>query len=639
MPGPSPSPGPIQFGPFRVNVRAGELRKDGIRVRLQDQPFRVLHVLLEHPGEVVTREELQQQIWPSDTFVDFDRGLNNAVMRLREALSDSADQPRYIETLPKRGYRFIGTIHEEDTTTATRGATAPTEAGASGENRSAGRNRRFRATVLKAVFAGLVLVALTFGWPTLRNRFPSKAAAAPPIHSIAVLPLQNLSGDPNQEYFADGLTDALITDLAQIASLKVISRTSTMRYKNTGKPLPEIARELNVDGIVEGTVQREGDRVRITAQLVQARTDTHIWARSYERDTSNVLTLEAEAANSLAEGIQAQLTPQEKARLAQSRPVSLQVLEDYLQGEHHLNNYGKGYDAGELKRAAMYFQQAINEDPSFAPAYIRLAETFDWQDEMLPPKEVMPREKAVAEKALSLDPDLSDGHLALGRVYFQYEWNWSAAEKELTRAIQLNPSNAKAHEALGDYLEAMGRLNEGLDEQQRAEELDPHAVPDHLSNGLYRTRQYDRGIQWLRKQIEINPNEGVHYGQLSLFYEETGMQKEYIATLARFLTLYGLPDVAESLRRNFAAAGYEKALRELCLEVESLERREVIMVPGQIATLYNQIGNEEQALHWLEVALEERDGGMPYLNCDPEWDSLRSDPRFKEIVRRVGLPQ
>src|SRR5579863_6130262 len=640
MPGPSPSPGPIQFGPFLVNVRAGELRKHGIRVRLQDQPFRVLHVLLEHPGEVVTREELQRQIWPSDTFVDFDRGLNNAVKRLREALSDSADQPRYIETLPKRGYRFIGTIREAGATAETREAGAPTQADPAYQSRYFGQSRKSRVMLLTAVCAGLVLLtALAFSEKALRERFTSKTGAVQSIHSIAVLPLQNLSGDPNQEYFADGLTDALITDLAQIASLKVISRTSTMRYKNTGKPLPEIARELNVDGIVEGTVQREGDRVRITAQLVQAPTDTHIWARSYERDTSDVLTLEAEAANSLAEGIQAQLTPQEKARLAQSRPVSLQVLEDYLQGEHHLNNYGKGYDAGELKRAATYFQQAINEDPSFAPAYIKLAETFDWQDEMLPPKEVMRREKAVAEKALSLDPDLSDGHLALGRVYFQYEWNWSAAEKELMRAIQLNPSNAKAHEALGDYLEAMGRLNEGLDEQQRAEELDPHAVPDHLSNGFYRTRQYDRGIQWLRKKIEINPGEGVHYIQLAGFYAEKGMQKEYIETSAQFLTLYGFPQLAASLRHNYATGGYTKALRALCSETEKLQESGAISVEDWIADVYITIGDKEKALHWLEIAFQKREGMMAYLNCDPDWDSLRSDPRFKDLVRRVGLPQ
>jgi len=625
-----------------VDVREGELHKHGVRIKLQDQPFRVLQILLEHPGGVVTREELQRQIWPSDTFVDFEGGLNNAVKRLREALSDSAEQPRYIETVPKRGYRFIAPVQAADSAleASANAFVTPPPAADSREPLAPSPLERLRVPLLVASAAILLVVgSLAYLNGNLRNRFTGKAAASARIRSIAVLPLQNLSGDPNQEYFADGLTDALITDLAQIASLNVISRTSAMRYKNTQKSLPEIARELNVDGIVEGTVQRSGDRVRITTQIVQGPTDVHIWARSYERDMRDVLTLEGEAAKAVAAEIQAQLTPQEKARLAQVRPTNLETFEAYLQGEHHLNDYGKGYNVEELKKAAEYFQQAINLDPSFAPAYIKLAETLDWENEMAPPSEVMPREKAVAEKALSLDPNLSDAHLALARVAFSYEWDWATTERELRKALELNPSNANAHEILGDYLEAMGRLSEGLNEQQRAEELDPQADPDHLSNGFYRNRQYDRGIEWLRKQIEINPREGVHYAQLTGFYAEKGMQAEYIESLAQFLTLYGLPQLAESLRRNYATAGYTKALRELCAETEKLQARGTLWVPGNLADAYTRIGDKEKAIYWLQISLQERDGSMPYLNCDPEWDSLRSDPRFKDLVRRVGLPQ
>ena len=617
-------------------MRAGELRKHGIRLKVQDQPFRVLRILLEHPGEVVTREELQRQIWPSDTFVDFDRGLNNAVKRLREALADSADEPRYIETIPKRGYRFIAPVNKGNGDEA-EVTTASVEAPASAVPERPVSRRSLRISML--VTTGVILVALLSALAlrsgSLRERLLGKPAV-PPLRSIAVLPLLDLSNDSNQEYFADGMTDALITDLAQIASLKVISRTSVMRYKKTDKSLPEIARELNVDGIIEGTVQHSGDRVRITAQLIHGPTDKHLWAKSYERDMRDVLTLEADVARSFAEEIQARLTPQEKARLAQPRPANLKALGAYLQGERHLTNYSRGYNVEELKRAADYFMQAATEDPNFALAFVKLSETYDWELEMSLPSDVMPREKAAAEKALSLDPNLSDAHLALARVKFSYEWDWTAAEKELRKALELNPSNADAHELLGDYLQAMGRLTEGLDEQQRAQELDPHR--DHISNGFYRTRQYDRGIEWLRKQIEINPREGVHHIQLTGFYGQQRMQREYIEETVRFLTLYGFPQPGESLRRNYAKAGYTKALREFCAEVEKLQEHGTVSVPGMLADLYVRVGDKEKAFYWLEEAYRERDGGMPYLNCVPGWDPLRSDPRFGDLVRRVGLP-
>ncbi len=509
-------------------------------------------------------------------------------------------------------------------------------AGVSANLRRQPISRRLFFFASAATLLVLVVVLGGFKLAGLRERLSGSSPAAA-IHSIAVLPLQNLSNDPAQEYLTDGITDALITDLAQISSLKVISRNSTMRYKNSQKAIPDIARELNVEGIVAGTVQRSGDRVRITAQLVQGPADACVWARSYEREMRDVLTVESEVAKSVAEEIQARLTPQEKARLAQPRTTNLKAQEAYLQGEHHLNNYGRGYDDSELKKAAEYFQEAINEDPSFAPAYVRLAEAFDAQSEMQRQSEAMPREKAIAEKALSLDPNLSDAHLALARVKLNYEWDWAGAEREFRKAIDLNPSSAMAHERLGDYLEVMGRLTEGMDEQFRAQELDPHV--DHISNGFYRTRQYDRGIDWLRKQIEISPNEGVHYAQLMGFYAEKNMQAEYIDTFARFLVLYALSQLAESLRHSYATHGYQRALRDSAAEIEKLQQRGILFVPGFLADMYTHAGDQEKALHWLEVAFQERDGGLTYLNCDPEWDPIRSDPRFKDLVRRVGLPQ
>jgi TolB-like protein/DNA-binding winged helix-turn-helix (wHTH) protein/Tfp pilus assembly protein PilF len=622
----------LQIGPWLVDPSLNTVSRNGESIHLEPKVMGVLVCLADHPGETLGKEKLLQTLWP-DTFVT-DDVLTRSISELRRVFEDNAKEPRVIQTIPKRGYRLIAPVlpangaHESSLPAASASATNTVY-------EKPGRRHRLIASLAGLLAVGATVFAVNLGG--IRTHMLPKTNP-PTVHSLAVLPLVNLSNDLNQEYVADGLTDALITDLAQISSLRVISRTSTMRYKKTAKTLPEIARELNVDGIVEGTVQRSGDRVRITAQLVQGSTDTHLWARSYERDMSDVLALEGEAASSLAEEIRAQLTPQEKARLGQSRSANLPALEAYLQGEHHFNNYGKGYAIEELKRAAEYFQLAITQDPSFAPAYIKLAETYDREDEMSPSSEVFPKEEAIAEKALALDPNLSDAHLALARVKFSYEWDWTGVENEVRKALELNPNNANAHEVLGDYFEVMGRLNEGVDEQQRAEELDPQADPDHLTNGLYRTRQYDRGIEWLRKQIEINPDEGVHYIQLMDFYAEKGMQKEYMETVVRVLTLYGFTQLAESLRRNYSAEGYTRALRDLNAETEKLEERGVLFMPGIIAEIYTKAGDKEKAIHWLQIAVQEHDGSMPFLNCDAEWDSLRSDPRFKNLVRRVGLP-
>jgi TolB-like protein/DNA-binding winged helix-turn-helix (wHTH) protein len=625
----------IQFGAFELDTAAGELRKHGIRIRLQDQPLQVLQQLLEHPGEVVTKEELQKQIWPADTFVDFDHGLYSAVQRLRDALGDTADTPRYIETLPRRGYRLIAAVTNGNGNERKVGQIADASALIMPEQLAPG-GRTYKPILLAA--SGILvalLVALAVKGGVLRERWFGNATA-PTIRSIAVLPLQNLSSDATQEYFADGLTDALITDLAQIGSLKVISRTSTMRYKKSDKTLPEIARELNVDGIVEGTVQRSGDRLRITAQLIHAPTDKHVWASSFERDTRDVLPMESEIAEGIAKGIRAKLTPQEQTRIAAAQPVNIKAFEDYLQGESHFNNYGRGYNDQELRKSIEYLEQATREDPNFAPAYVKMFQAYERAAEFERPTETMPRERAAANRALSLDPNLSDAHLALGNVKFSYDWDWAGAEEEFKRALELNPNNANAHEEFGDYLEAVGRIDEGMIEQQRAQELDPHI--DHLSNGFYRSRQYTRGIEWLRKQIEIDPQNGVHYIQLTNFYGEQGMQPEYIATMATTAKLYGFPQFAESLSRTYATAGYRPAMLEFCASIEKLQKAGTIWVPGFLADFYARLGEQEKALHWLEIAHEQHDGSIAFLSCDPLWDSLRSAPKFQELLRRLGLP-
>ena len=425
----------IRFGVFELDTETGELRKQGVKVRLQVQPFQILQILLERPGQVVTREDLQRRIWPSDTFVDFDTGLYNAIKRLRDALGDSAENPRFIETLSRRGYRFIGTVegngHVATAATLPAEATQPTS------------KPNFRLGMLVALGA-LIVAGAALGVGKVWSRL-SSSGTDPQIRSIAVLPLQNLSNDPAQEYFSDGMTDALITDLAQISSVKVISRTSSMQYKQTKKSLPEIARELNVDGVIEGTVQRSGDHVRITAQLIYAPSDKHLWADSYERDVRDVLALEREVTKDIADRVRTRITPQNQPVDVQPRPVNLEALDSYLRGNFLLNK-GSGHPDEELREARVLFQRSIQADPMFAPAYIGLAETH--HDLWSSSPEDLEMMKSAANRALELAPGSSEARVEIALTKWE-EWDWSGAEEEFRKAITLNPNNAFAREQFG----------------------------------------------------------------------------------------------------------------------------------------------------------------------------------------------
>ena len=509
----------IRFGDFNVDLHSGELRKHGIRVKLQVQPFQVLQVLLEHPGEVVTREELQKRIWPADTFVDFDQGLNNAVKRLREALGDDAEKPHFIETLSKRGYRFIGAVHNGATAATSKGATAALAKTSAPETRRKGFVWGLGLGVALLAALALVLALNTGG---MRDRLFGKGVA-PRIQSLAVLPLQNLSADPTQEYFSDGMTDALITDLAQIGGVKVISRTSSMQYKQTTKSLPEIARELNVDGIIEGTVQRSGDRVRITAQLIYGPSDKHLWANSYEQDMRDIFALERDVTEDIARQVQARLLPQDRIAATHPRPTNSKALDAYLQGNYHLQRYGRGAGVEEMKKASDMFQQAIDADPKFAPAYFGLANVHA----ALP--QVSPEDSAIARKAeetgLALDPNSPQGQT----IRADNKWrdlDWSGAEKEFRRALALNPNNAAAHDDFCETLGEMGRLDEALKECQLSQELDPNN--DHMAGVLYRRGEYDHAIAILRMMIDRHPDDGaLHYALFQCFEKNKTTRRLY----------------------------------------------------------------------------------------------------------------
>jgi TolB-like protein/DNA-binding winged helix-turn-helix (wHTH) protein len=470
----------LRFSVFEVDLRTCELRKQGLKVKLHGQPFQVLAMLLERPGELVTREEIREKLWPGDTFIDFEHSVNSSIKRLREALGDDPATPRFIETLPRHGYRFIAPVEGGATPEWPLPTTGP------GAIQESPLRRHWVVAVAGGLVVAVVAVLFAFNVAGLRERLVTAVGARhgvplPKIESIAVLPFENLSHDPEQEFFADGMTEELITNLGKISALRVISRTSVMQYKGTKKPLPQIAHELNVDGIVEGTVQRSENRVRITANLLHAPSDRHLWAESYERDMPDVLTLQSEVGQDIAREVQVRLTPEENARLVHARPVNPVAYELYLQGQYH---YYKWRPA-EFQKAIAYFQKAIEADPKWAPAYAGLADSYGWlwMEGSLSPQEVLPRFNAALSTALEIDATLPEVRYTLAVSAFYYRWDWGEAEREFKRALALNPNLVEARYEYAWFLTSMGRFAEGLTEAKRAVERDPLSVTANLALG------------------------------------------------------------------------------------------------------------------------------------------------------------
>lgn len=623
------SSGVLWFGTFEVDVRAGELRKQGKRIKLQEQPFQVLAVLVQRSGEVVTREELRKQIWPEDTFVDFDNSLNTAVNKLREALGDSADNPRFIETLPRRGYRFLAPIH------------GIRVASSSGEQ-TRSRLRRLSLTAVLISFA--VLAATLFSLNVFRVRYRVLSGTqAPRIQSLAVLPLTNLSGDPAQEYFSDGMTDALITDLAQLGSLKVISRTSSMRFKKTDKPLPEIARELNVDGIVEGTVQRSGDRVRITAQLIHGPSDMHLWAGSYERDLQDVLALQGEVARAIMGEIKVKLRPQEPVRLATSHVVNPQAYEVYIKGVA----FSKGHGEQFTRVSVDYFNRAIQIDPKWAAPYAQLARSYHWIASS-GHTEFYPKSKAAALHAISIDDGLAEAHSALAFVLHNYDWDWSGAEREYQRALELNPNYSEAHHGYAVLLVAAGRNQEAVAEIRHAQELDPLLTPVQVNVGVIYScvGRHDEAIEQLQNTTELNPKNSYARFELGMVYLRKGMYPEAVANLEKAVAIdRDDPDellYVEGVAYAYAAVGRKKEALKMLRELERQEENGKAVAAGWdtgLYPIYFALGQKDQALAWLEKAYQAKSDSLLYLRCWPEFNRLRSDPRLADLVDRVGIPQ
>jgi TolB-like protein/DNA-binding winged helix-turn-helix (wHTH) protein/Tfp pilus assembly protein PilF len=614
----------VRFGVFEVDLRTGELRKNGLKVKLQDQPFQVLAMLLEHPGALVTREELQKRLWSESTFVDFEDGLSKAVYRIREALGDDADNPRFVETLPRRGYRFIYPVAP---------VSSPAKATAVRDRRSSMRRIAFAAVALVAIIAAVLALNIA----GLRDRlFPP---SPPKIQSIAVLPLGNLSGDKEQEYFADGMTEALISDLGKIGALRVISRTSVMRFKETKRSIPEVARELNVDAVVEGSVLRSGDRVRITAQLIHPNPEKHLWSGSYERDLRDVLALQAELAAEIARQIKIAVTPEEHALLSARRAVNPEAHQAYLRGRYF---WSKRNREG-MQKAVEHFQQAIDLDPAYAPAYAGLADAYAVSGGEflgLTERERYLRTKAAVQKALELDDTLAEVHASLGYMKGTYEWDWAKEELEYRRAIELNPSYAPAHKRLSVLLLMLGRRpEEALRLAKRAVELDPlsPSINSHLCGAYMILGEHDQAIRQCQLTLELDDQHFVPHFYLASVYLQMGKHDRAAHHLEQALLLSEGAEAAREMRGRYQAGGWPGVWRWDVTRLEVRQARGEFVSYG-IADAYFRLGDFDNAILALEEGYRRRDPTIAQIAGDPMWDRLRSDPRFQDLLRRMNFP-
>jgi TolB-like protein/DNA-binding winged helix-turn-helix (wHTH) protein/Tfp pilus assembly protein PilF len=621
-----------EFEGFALDLKRYELRRNGRVLKLEKLPMELLILLVSKDGELVSREEIVEKLWGKDVFVETEHSVNTAVRKIRQALGDDPDNPRFVKTLVGKGYRFSATIISRSDQTVISDAEEPkTVPTAAAEAGSGGR----RLVFWGAAAAGLLL-AILFGGNVagLRDRLLGKTQAAP-IGSLAVIPLEDLSGDKSQELFADGMTDELITDLAQNSNLRVISRTSVMRYKGTRKPLPEIAKELGVDAIVEGTMERSGNRVRVRAQLIRASDDRHLWAESFERDLSDVLGLESEVASSIARKVQMRLLWEHPPV---DRKINPAAYEAYLKGRFAWNRRSEA----ALLEGIQFFKQAIALEPTYPEAYSGLADSYTTLGYLsyLPPRESFPLARAAAEKALSLDAGLAEPHASLAYVNFYFDWNWPAAEAEFKKAIALNPNYATAHDYYCYFLTAMQRPKEAKEEIERALQLDPLSVPINTDIGfqMFYVGNYDAAIEQLKKTLRMNPKYPLAHLWLGRSYQQKGMfdesMAEYKATDSALpdwvVTIAGIGNLQGLARRDVDARSTLRKLDEMA--------KIRYVTPYGIALVHVGLGNKDEAFRWLEKAFDDRANWLVWLRFGPRWEALRKDPRYAEMIQRMGFP-
>jgi len=618
----------LRFGVFEADVQTGELKKQGKRISLQEQPFRLLVMLLEKPGELVTREQLRSRLWPQ-TIVDFDHGLNKAISKIRDALGDSSEHSRFVETVARRGYRFLAdvvVVRDRHVETA---AADPAYAGTS----IFSPPLRNHAWKLFGPGLALVVVASAASWA-----FYHRIHFSPAIRSLAVLPLENLSGDASQDYFADGMTDELTTRLAQISALRVISRTSAMTYKNVHKPLAEIARELSVDAVVEGSVSRSGERVHVNTQLIDAHTDRHIWAESYDENIRDALVLQSRLARTIAEQIGTTVNLREQATLQKSQTVNPEAYEAYLKGRYFWNQR----TADGLRTAIDYFSRAIAIDSAYAQAYAGLADSYavagDWKYGVLSSQDAFPKATDAAAKALALDDTLGEAHASLAFALDLYAWDWQAAETEYNRAITLNPSYATAHQWYSWHLIMMGRHDNAMSELRKAQNLDPLSliISADIADAMCVARRYDEAVEQSKKTLQMDPNFAVGHYELGQALAQKHIYDAAIAEFQRAIELSARSVLfVANLGYVYAVAGRTEAAKTIIDGLRSRHDQDP-SADADIALIYVGLGDHDEAINMLNKAYEARFKASIVLR--PAFDPLRSDARFQDLLRRMGLP-
>ena len=651
---------------YELDLRLRRLRRGSHVLKLERIPLEILVLLVEHKDKIVTRDEIVSRVWGKGVFLDTDNSIRGAIRKLRQALKDDAECPRFIQTVTGQGYRFlapVAPVEEENRaeTPSPEASTVPTseqnlasvpndwlqtlglrsvgeqqdrtaEKLPAAENGQGQRNRLAHRWLLLAAVSMLVLVAAT---AYILVRSSSAHAKAPKITSLAVLPLKNLSGDSAQEYFADGMTEEVIGRLSMIRGLRVISRTSVMQFKDTRLSAPEIARKLGVDALVEGSVMREGNRIRVHAQLIRATTDEHFWSESYDRELGDALTLESEVAQSIAQRVEVTVSGEERARLVAARPVSPEAYESYLQGM-----FAKGNSRAEAEKRIAWFDEAIRKDPAFAQAYVGLASAYEALGTVFvgaPTSETRPKVINAARKALELDPDLADAHVLLANMYMR-QWKWAAAEAEYRRALDLNPNDAAAHDGFSDWLLCHGRMDEALAWARRARDLDPLGTSGHtIGWTLFNARRYDEAIREFRDVLALRPDDRLPLWPLGWALICNHQAEEAIPELEKAVSLTdSSPGVISALIWAYARAGRRADALPLLRELK--KRQQTGYVPaGAFVNAYLGLGDNDEAFAWFERAYEEQSNILIYIKVFPLFDPLRGDPRFQDLVRRVGL--
>ena len=636
----------FNFDDFAVNPRAHSIHKHGVRLKLHGQPFEILLLLLERPGEVVTREELQAKLWPADTFVDFEHGVNTAVKKLRRTLGDSADEQRFIETVPRVGYRFIAPVNAAEPP-----ASAPISAPQIALENPGGTNipdypaRRNWALRFWPIFAAISIVLTVFaGAYLLRSRSPR--APQPPTGRVmlAVLPFENLTGDASQEYFSDGLTEEMIAQLGQLnpQRLGVIGRASVMHYRHN-QNLQQIARDLGIQYVLEGSVRRDSQNVRITAQLIRISDQRTVWSREYDRELTSILVLQEEIAQEIADEIQLTLgdTPRRIAPasgLAVS-PTSYEAYDLYLKGRYFLNKRS----AQGFRQAIDYFQQAIAKDPRYALAYAGLADSYALTSSynLDPGGNLPPKARAASLHALQIDENLAEAHTALALIAENYDWDWQTAGREFRRAIELNPNYPTAHQWYAEYLAWQGRFDEALAESDRARQLDPLSLiiaTDHAAI-LYYSGQYDRAIEQLRTVLDMEPDFPRANGLLIQAYVEKGQFARALAAIEKLRRVDDSPGIWVMESYVYGRAGQLAQARRALAKFEQLNRHGHVDPAAMHVLAYAGMGDKEKLFNCLQEAFAERSNSLVALKVDPMYDPFRNDPRFQTLLRRIGLAQ